>query len=145
MRSAATASAQCDILGFHVGKGLFFFRCQVFRFRVSGFRVQKLSPHKIDRIWLLVFRNQIPIYPIFYLLQGDYIRGFRILGCFRHTLSVLLGLLRESCLGPCVFEKSFSAPGFQGGVVIVFLKQLLLSSHVIQTVPNHSHPNLRPQ
>ena len=26
----------------------------------------------MDRIWLWVYYNQIPIYPIFYLLKGDY-------------------------------------------------------------------------
>ena len=26
----------------------------------------------VDRIWLRVYYNEIPIYPIFYLLKGDY-------------------------------------------------------------------------
>ena len=30
------------------------------------------SPPEVDRIWLRVHYNKIPIYPIFYLLQGDY-------------------------------------------------------------------------
>ena len=29
------------------------------------------SPPKVDRIWLWVYDNKIPIYPIFYLLKGD--------------------------------------------------------------------------
>ena len=31
------------------------------------------SPPQVDRIWLWVYYNKIPIYPIFCLLQGDYI------------------------------------------------------------------------
>ena len=30
------------------------------------------SPPKVDRIWVWVYSNKIPIYPIFYLLNGDY-------------------------------------------------------------------------
>ena len=30
------------------------------------------SPPKVDRIWIWVCYNKIPIYPIFYLLRGDY-------------------------------------------------------------------------
>ena len=30
------------------------------------------SPPEVDRIWLLVYYNKIPIYPIFYLVKGDY-------------------------------------------------------------------------
>ena len=30
------------------------------------------SPPEVDRIWLWVYHNKIPIYPIFYLLKGDY-------------------------------------------------------------------------
>ena len=29
----------------------------------------------MDRIWLWVYCNKIPIYPIFYLLKGDYRAG----------------------------------------------------------------------
>ena len=29
------------------------------------------SPPEVDRIWLWVYYNKIPIYPIFYLLKGD--------------------------------------------------------------------------
>ena len=29
-------------------------------------------PVEGDRIWLWVYRNKTPIYPIFYLLKGDY-------------------------------------------------------------------------
>ena len=35
-----------------------------------GLRVSSLP--QVDRIWLWVYYNKIPIYPIFYLLQGDY-------------------------------------------------------------------------
>ena len=30
----------------------------------------KYSPPEVDRIWLWVYHNKIPIYPIFYLLTG---------------------------------------------------------------------------
>ena len=30
------------------------------------------SPPEVDKIWLWVYYNKIPIYPIFYLLKGDY-------------------------------------------------------------------------
>ena len=30
------------------------------------------SPPSVDRIWLWVNHNKIPIYPIFYVLKGDY-------------------------------------------------------------------------
>ena len=36
-------------------------------------QAQKMnSPPCVDRIWLWVYYNKIPIYPIFYLLKGDY-------------------------------------------------------------------------
>ena len=31
-----------------------------------------IVPLKVDRIWLWVYFDTIPIYPIFYLLKGDY-------------------------------------------------------------------------
>ena len=30
------------------------------------------SPPQVDRIWIWVSYNKIPIYPIFYLLKGGY-------------------------------------------------------------------------
>ena len=30
------------------------------------------SPPQVDRMWLWVYYNKIPIYPIFYLLKGHY-------------------------------------------------------------------------
>ena len=33
------------------------------------------SPPEVDRIWLRVYYNKIPIYPPFYLLKGDYIQS----------------------------------------------------------------------
>ena len=30
------------------------------------------SPPQVDRIWLWVYYNKIPIYSVFYLLKGDY-------------------------------------------------------------------------
>ena len=30
------------------------------------------SPPQVDRIWLWVYYNKIPLYPIFYLHSGDY-------------------------------------------------------------------------
>ena len=36
------------------------------------------SPPEVDRIWLWVYYNKSPIYPIFYLLKGDY----RVLGLY---------------------------------------------------------------
>ena len=47
-------------------------------FRASGFwGVRQLghriySPPQVDRVWLWVYSNKISIYPIFYLLKGDY-------------------------------------------------------------------------
>ena len=35
------------------------------------------SPPQVDRIWLWVFLDSIPIYPILYLLKGDYICNHR--------------------------------------------------------------------
>ena len=35
-----------------------------------GLRVY--SPPEADRIWLWAYFNKIPIYPVFYLLKGDY-------------------------------------------------------------------------
>ena len=49
--------------------------------RVQGLRVY--SPPEVDRIGFWVHYSKIPIYPIFYLLKGDYrVRclGFRGLG-----------------------------------------------------------------
>ena len=34
--------------------------------------MQVYSPPQVDRIWLWIYENKIPIYPIFYLLKGDY-------------------------------------------------------------------------
>ena len=33
------------------------------------------SPPYVDRIWLRLYYNKIPIYPVFYLIKGDYICG----------------------------------------------------------------------
>ena len=30
------------------------------------------SPPSVDRIWLWIYQNKIPIYPLFSLLKGDY-------------------------------------------------------------------------
>ena len=30
------------------------------------------GPPEVDRIWLWVYYNKVPIYPIFYLLKGNY-------------------------------------------------------------------------
>ena len=30
------------------------------------------SPPEVDRVWSWVYDNEIPIYPVFYLLKGDY-------------------------------------------------------------------------
>ena len=35
-----------------------------------GFRVY--SPPEINTVWLWLYYKKIPIYPIFYLLKGDY-------------------------------------------------------------------------
>ena len=32
----------------------------------------RYSPPLVDRIWFWVYYDEIPIYPIFYLLKGDY-------------------------------------------------------------------------
>ena len=37
-----------------------------------GLEFRVYSPPQVDRIWLWVYYNKIPIYPIFYLLKGDY-------------------------------------------------------------------------
>ena len=36
----------------------------------AGFGTLVYSPPEVDRIWLWVYYNKIPIYPIFYLLKG---------------------------------------------------------------------------
>ena len=38
----------------------------------QSLKVWACSPPSVDRIWLRVYQNKIPIYPIFYLLRGDY-------------------------------------------------------------------------
>ena len=37
-----------------------------------GINTHSYSPPLVDRIWLWVYYNKIPIYPIFYLLKEDY-------------------------------------------------------------------------
>ena len=39
---------------------------------IEGLGFGVYSPPLVDRIWLWVYYNKIPIYPIFYLLKGDY-------------------------------------------------------------------------
>ena len=41
------------------------------------------SPLRFDRIWLWICHNKIPIYPIFYLLQGDYSHNRHITVSYR--------------------------------------------------------------
>ena len=59
---------------------------------------------QVDRIWLWVHYNKIPIYPIFYLLQGDYkhpLFGFRS-GIDREQQSTMEGYLdNESMFRSC--------------------------------------------
>ena len=44
---------------------------------LEALNLKPYSPPQVDRIWLCVYYNKIPIYPIFYLLKGDYkSRGF---------------------------------------------------------------------
>ena len=31
------------------------------------------GPPEVDKIWLWVYKNEIPIDPIFYVLKGDYV------------------------------------------------------------------------
>ena len=42
--------------------------------RATGVKVGRevYSPPSVDRIWLWAYYNKIPLYPIFYLLKGDY-------------------------------------------------------------------------
>ena len=48
------------------------------------------SHPEVDRIWLWVYFNKIPIYPIFYLLKGDYIPILRSARqCGRSTTTTL--------------------------------------------------------
>ena len=51
--------------------------------RLVSTQTLKKSPPYVDRIWLWVYNNKIPMYPIFYLLKGDYI-------CFPCTFLPLL-------------------------------------------------------
>ena len=37
-----------------------------------GSNPKPFSPPEVDRIWLWVYYNKIPLYPIFYLLEGDH-------------------------------------------------------------------------
>ena len=36
-----------------------------------GLPPKTYSPPEVDRMWLWVYQNKIPKYPIFYLLKGD--------------------------------------------------------------------------
>ena len=51
---------------------------------------QLSSPPEVDRMWLWVYYNKIPIYPIFYLLKGDYplkgLEGLRLMGFWESGL-----------------------------------------------------------
>ena len=40
--------------------------------RKTGLGFRAYSSPSVDRIWLWVYSNKIPIYPIFYLFKGDY-------------------------------------------------------------------------
>ena len=40
--------------------------------RCSESAAHTYSPPEVDRIWLRVYHNKIPIYPIFYRLKRDY-------------------------------------------------------------------------
>ena len=39
--------------------------------RIFEFRVQGYNAPYVDRIWLWVYHNKVPTYPIFHLLKGD--------------------------------------------------------------------------
>ena len=51
-------------------------------------KLGRKGPSSVDNIWLWVYNNKIPIYPIFYLFKGDCksrlkqvgARGYRGLG-----------------------------------------------------------------
>ena len=61
---------------------------------VIGFRVQGL-----DRIWLWVCYSKIPIYPTFYLLEGDYRSKETTVLFAALTAGGLLDLIPGSVLG----------------------------------------------
>ena len=54
--------AGCRDLGFRVGE------FSIWGSVISVFRVH--SPPQVDRIWLWIYYNKIPMYPILYLLKG---------------------------------------------------------------------------
>ena len=43
-----------------------------FKVSDSGLRISSSSPPLVDRFWLWVYSNMIPMYPIFDLLKGHY-------------------------------------------------------------------------
>ena len=52
------------------------------------------SPSSVNRIWLRVYNNKISIYPIFYLLKGDYLYKC-IYIALSLTLSIYLSIHRS--------------------------------------------------
>ena len=52
------------------------------------------SPPEVDRIWLRVYYNKIPVYLIVYLLKGDYVPVFLLT-----TSNLLLSEEEEAAIG----------------------------------------------
>ena len=52
---------------------------------IKGLGFMVYSPPYVDRTWLWVVHNEIPIYPVFYVRKGDYrfstVLGFTTLHC----------------------------------------------------------------
>ena len=57
------------------------------------------SPPEVDRIWLWVYFNNIPIHPIFYLLKGAYKQFFRAAILTDETTVELYQILTQLYLG----------------------------------------------
>ena len=47
------------------------------------------SPPAVERIWLWMSSNKIPIYPIFYLFNGNYVSSAASLAAAMHSASLV--------------------------------------------------------
>ena len=74
---------------YFVGREIRARKGKVFATEGQGFLVRRIVPPQVDRRWLWVCYNKIPLYLIFYLLKGDYMSGL-CLGLLAHGLRLCL-------------------------------------------------------